>query len=71
MCACVCVALCVCMFVCVCVCMCVCVYKRIQKGVTLSDILADDFHGGVGRLRVANLDTAGRGAMNRTKTLLQ
>ena len=55
---------CVCM--CVCVCVCVCVLK-----VTHSDVLADVFHGSVGRLRVADLDTAGRKVMNTNKTLVQ
>ena len=60
---CVCVCVCVCVRVCVCVCVC--------RKVTHSDILADVFHGGVGRLRVAYLDTASRGVANTTKTLVQ
>ena len=53
-CACVCVCMCVCVHacVCVCVCLCECVYRK----VTHSDVLADVFHGSVGRLRVADLN---------------
>ena len=53
--------------VCVCVCVCVCCGRK----VTHSDVLADVFHGSVRRLRVADLDTAGRGVTNTTKTLVQ
>ena len=56
--------MCVCVGVCVCV---VCVCRK----VTHSHVLADIFHGSVGRLRVADLDTAGRGVTNSTKTLVQ
>ena len=77
---CVCVCVCVCSVHCVCVCVCsvqivhvhcVCVCVCVCRRVTHSDILADVFHGGVGRLRVANLDTASRRVTNTTKTLVQ
>ena len=56
-----------CVCVCVCVCECVCGYSKM----THSDVLADVFHGSVGRLRVADLDTAGRRVTKTTKTLVQ
>ena len=53
------------------VCVRACVRVRTYRKLTHSDVLADIFHGSVGRLRVADLDTAGRGVTNTTKTLVQ